>query len=236
MLWPVDQERRLLAAAFYGPLLLPIATVLYRANLTSLWSMSAWTLLPTLLLSPPAIRFEPWQVRRILQLAFIIRLGALIAAPAIAVIVHLEGVRPTEAAQGSLLAAEVERDWHQTTTQPLRFVGCDAADEVVAYAKHRPRALPARSLHGDVGDIVYAYANGWPQPPAVKSKPSEEERSKAGMALVCRADIAGWVDAATKYAERTPGSRRIDFMIVRTFLGIAGQPQKYVTFIVPPFK
>jgi hypothetical protein len=234
MMWPVDQERRLLATAFYGPLLLPIATVLYRANLTSLWSMSAWTLLPIVLLSPPEIRFEPLQVRRILQLAFTIPLGMLIAAPAIAVIVHLRGVRPIEAAQGALLAAEVERDWHETTAQPLRFVGCDAADEVVAYAQDQPRSLPPRSFHGDVGDIVYAYANGWPPPLADKSELSEDELSKAGVALVCLADVPGWVDAATKYAARTPGSQRIDVQITRDFLGIAGMPQQYAIFVIPP--
>jgi hypothetical protein len=57
MIWPSDSERRLTAAAFWGPLLLPIVGALPTGiNLTSLWSMPAWTLLPVLLLSPPAVK------------------------------------------------------------------------------------------------------------------------------------------------------------------------------------
>ena len=56
MIWPAEAERRLAAAAFWGPLLLPAVAALASATeITSLWSMSAWTLLPVMLLSSPAI-------------------------------------------------------------------------------------------------------------------------------------------------------------------------------------
>ena len=59
----------------------------------------------------------------------------LIASPLIAVIVQRAGPSPA-AAQAQLLAAEVERQWHAQTPQPLRFVGGDAglAFGVAAYA------------------------------------------------------------------------------------------------------
>ena len=48
-------ERRLVAIAFWTPLLLPIGGALASGtDLTSLWSMPAWTLLPIVMLSPPA--------------------------------------------------------------------------------------------------------------------------------------------------------------------------------------
>ena len=59
------------------------------------------------------------------------------------------GVTP-RAAQGRLLTAEVESTWHQVTPQPLRFVGCNVANEVIAYARDRPRSLPLRFFHGDI--------------------------------------------------------------------------------------
>ena len=54
------------------------------------------------------------------------------------------------------------------------------------------------------------------------------------MALVCLADETNWIDAAANWAARNPASRRIDVNIARNFLGIPGQPQHYVIFIVPP--
>jgi hypothetical protein len=57
MALPTDVERRLVAAAFWAPLLLPIlAALASNIDLPSLWSMSAWTLLPIVLLSPPQVK------------------------------------------------------------------------------------------------------------------------------------------------------------------------------------
>ncbi len=59
MIWPRDIERRLVAAAFWGPFLLPVVGALASATeITSLWSMPAWTLLPVVLLSPAAVRLN----------------------------------------------------------------------------------------------------------------------------------------------------------------------------------
>ena len=54
MLWPATPERRLAVVAFWAPLLVPIAVALVaQFPLTSLWTMSAWSLLPVVLLSSP---------------------------------------------------------------------------------------------------------------------------------------------------------------------------------------
>jgi 4-amino-4-deoxy-L-arabinose transferase-like glycosyltransferase len=84
MVWPSDSERRLAAAAFWAPLLLPAVTALASGtDITSLWSMSAWTLLPVLLLSPPAMTISGVDTRRLLAFAVALPLIMLIAAPAI---------------------------------------------------------------------------------------------------------------------------------------------------------
>ncbi len=44
----------------------------------------------------------------------------------------------------------------EVTPQPLQFIGCDAADAVIAYAADRPRSLPVRLFGGSVGNQISA--------------------------------------------------------------------------------
>ncbi len=212
MAWPGERERRLAAAAFWAPLLLPVVVApLGGVEITSLWSMSSWTLLPVLLLSPPALAVRPIDTRRILGLAVALPLVMLVASPAIAILAQRSGPPPA-AAQAQLLAQEVERDWHAAIPQPLRFVGGDAdlAYGVIAAAVDEPRALP---------DL--------PQPSAAELK-------RDGLVLVCFAEDAGCRrDAAAKAATVGP-SRTIVAEITRNFLRFAGKPQRYSIVIVPP--
>jgi 4-amino-4-deoxy-L-arabinose transferase-like glycosyltransferase len=234
MIWPSDRERRLVTIVFWGPLLLPVAEALASGTiLTPIWSMPAWTLLPVLLLSPPDVKVPPIGRQSILMVAAAEPLVMLVAAPVIALAIHRAGVTPP-AAHGRLLAAETEHAWRQATSEPLRFVGCDVADEVIAYAQDRPHPLPWRSFEGHVADEVYADAHNWPRTSQGASEPSDAQLAESGMALVCSADSADWVEAAAAKAAKDPASRRVDVEIKRTFLGTPGRPQRYVIFIVPP--
>ena len=234
IIWPLDGERRLVAATFWGPLLLPtIAALAGGANLSALWSMPAWTLLPVLLLSPRTVNVRAINQRRILIIALTVPLMALIAAPVVAIAVHYAGVKPP-GAHGRILAAEIDRAWRQATPQPLRFIGCNVADEVITYAPDRPHSLPLHSFRGDIGDEVYADAHDWPRTSLAESGSNEARLAQSGMVLVCLADETNWVEAAASRAARNPASRRIDVNIARNFLGIPGTPQHYVIFIIPP--
>ncbi len=206
--WPADTERRLVAAAFWGPLLLPtVGALASRTEITSLWSMSAWTLLPVLLLSPPAVTLRDIDTRRILAACVAVPLIMLIASPAIAIIAQC-GDPPPASSQAGLLADAVERLWHAATPQPLRFVGGAGhlADGVISYAADRPRALP-----------------DMPQPDAA-------ELAHSGMVIVCFAEDANCHDKASAQAT----ARRVETDIVRNFLGFPGKLQRYTIFIVPP--
>jgi 4-amino-4-deoxy-L-arabinose transferase-like glycosyltransferase len=212
LVWPAEQERRLAAAAFWAPLLLPaVAMPLADVEITPLWSMSAFTLLPVVLLSPPALAVREIDTRRILGLALALPLVALIAAPAVAVLAQRAGPPPASA-QARLLAQEVERDWHAAIPQPLRFVGgnADLAYGVIAYAVEAPRALP---------DL----------PP-----PSAAELKRDGAAFVCFAEDSGCRNAAAAKAASIGPSRSIVAEITRNFFGFAGKPQRYAIWIVPP--
>jgi len=210
MIWPREPKRRLAAASFWGPFLLPIAGALASGiEITSLWSMPAWTLLPVLLLSPDTVTLRATDTRRILMAAVAVPLAMLIVAPAIAVIVHRSGPPPA-AAQGRLLAMQIEQMWHQQTPLPLHFVGGDPeiVYSVVAYAYDKPRALPGLPAH------------------------DPKELAKAGMALVCFAEDANCAGAAR--AQAPPDSPVISSEIWRPYLGMPGKPQRYAIVIVPP--
>ena len=209
MMWPTDTDRRLAAATFWAPLLVPVIGALASATeITSLWSMAAWTLLPVLLLSSPAVTLGAADTRRILITAVAVPLVMLIAAPVVAYRVHRAGAAPA-AAHARLLALQIENAWHETIPQPLRFVGGDAeiAYDVIAYAADRPRALL---------DVL---------------PPSDAELSQGGMALVCFAEDLGCVHTAQA---RAPKGRRLERNIERNYLGLPGKPQGYMVVIVPP--
>jgi Dolichyl-phosphate-mannose-protein mannosyltransferase len=234
MLWPRDRERRLVAIVFWTPLLLPCGAALIGGiNLTSLWSMSAWTLLPIVLLSPSNVRISPLNLRRILSVAVALPLVMVIVAPAIAIAIHLYGVTPPFA-DSRLLAAETERVWHELTPQPLKFIGGNIANEVIAYAADQPRPLPLRFFGGSIGDQVYADWRGWPSTSPLQSSAGNEEQVQSGMALVCSEDSPNWLQAAAARAAQDPASRRIEVEVRRDFLGISGRPHRYVIFIIPP--
>lgn len=212
MLWPEDAKRRLAAAAFWGPFLLPaVGALASGTEITSLWSMSAWSLLPVLLLSSPRVTWRPLDTRRTLLIAAALPLVMLIASPAIAIMTRRDGP-PAAGVQSHLLAVEVERLWHEAIPAPLRFVGGDGDTllGVVAYAKDKPRALLA----------------GLPEP-------SAELLRRSGMVLVC---FTGDSPCLNETARRTGGapSRTIQTAISQKSWGKVLPQRSYTIVIVPP--
>jgi 4-amino-4-deoxy-L-arabinose transferase-like glycosyltransferase len=209
---PRDTERGLVAAAFWAPLLLPAIVVLpFSLEITSLWSMPAWTLLPVLLLSPIAIKISSISTRRILMAAAMVPAVCLMVAPAVAVADLW--INPTlPSAQARLLATEVERFWHQMTPVPLRFVGGnpELTYGVITYAPERPLAL--------LGAV----------------QPTSEQLKQSGIAFVCLASEEDCKAKATATAQDVPGSRTFDSGIVRNFLHFPGKLQHYTIIVVPP--
>ncbi len=211
-IWPKDTDRRLAAAAFWAPLLLPaFVAPVADVEITSLWSMSAWTLLPVLLLSSPAISVRAHDTERILVAAIVFPLVMLMASPVIALLDQRKGPSPVTA-QASLLATQVERAWHAVTAEPLRYVGGDAelAPGVAAYAADRP--LPLFDV-----------------PP-----PSAARLAQAGVALVCFAEDQQCRGKTAAQASRLGSSRVSEVTLARSYLGLAGRPRRYVIWIVPP--
>jgi 4-amino-4-deoxy-L-arabinose transferase-like glycosyltransferase len=207
--WPRENERRVVAVAFWAPLLLPVVgAVAASADINSLWSMPVFSLFSIVLLSSTEITVHAIDARRVLFGAALLPMVMLIASPAIAIMVQFAGPAPA-AAQTRLLANEVERLWHLTTPRPLRFVGGDAdlAYGVITYAVDRPRALTAL-----------------PQP-------SRADIMKHGFVLLCFAEDKS---CRRQMSGRGPDAKEIETEIVRNFFRVAGIPQRYTILIVPP--
>lgn len=212
MIWPAETERRLAAAAFWAPFMLPaLGALLSGTQITSLWSMSAWSLLPVLLLSSPRVTWRPLDTRRVLLIAAALPLILLMASPAIAILTRRDGP-PVAAVQSHLLAAEAERLWHEAIPSPLRFVGGDGDIllGVVAYAKDKPRALLA----------------GLPEP-------SAELLRRSGMVLVCFTGDTPCLNEAARRTSGAPG-RTIQTAISQKDWGTVLPQRSYTIIIVPP--
>ena len=212
MAWPADPDRRLAAAAFWAPFLLPaFAAVASGTEITSLWSMSAWTLLPVLLLSSPRIALRPVDTRHILLLAAALPLIALIISPAIAIKNRRDGA-PTAAMQAPLLAKAVERLWREATPRPLACVGGDGDVllGVAAYASDKPRAL----MEG-------------------LAEPREAHLRQAGMVLLCYAEDVACLNQAKRRAGAA-SSTTTQIAISQKSWGKVLPSRSYTMIVVPP--
>src|SRR5262249_20242100 len=225
MAWPPvapDPRRRFAALAFWLPLLLPAVLALVAGvGLVSLWSMSAWALLPVMLLSSPLIAISRRDVLRLLPLALAFPLVMLALAPAIAFAIHRAGPEPG-AAHSSVLVEPVERLWRETTDRPLRlFAGFDEfTDGVAFYMREHPVA--AHVLDGGL------------------SPASEARSARDGTAMVSPArphppPSAQWcLTAANGIAARFPGGKCLEVTLARRYLGSDGEPARYTIITVPP--
>ena len=98
MAWPREPDRQLLAlatwVAFLAPILLALAL---RTRLATLWTLPMWAMLPAVLLSAPRLHVSRGAAAGVLAIASIAPLIALLASPAIATMIHRNGV-PNHAA------------------------------------------------------------------------------------------------------------------------------------------
>lgn len=212
MILPRDRERRLVAVALWATLLVPaLLAPILGVEINGLWMMPGLTLLPILLLDGPSIKIPTASIRIIVGSAVVLPLLMLLAAPAVAIVFHERGFRAVQA-QVHLLAEQVEKAWRATTAEPLRYVGgdYDLANGVLTYASDRPVPLPKLPARG------------------------ARRIRQFGAALVCVQEDLGCTATITAIAGRNAGSRKITVQLARTYLGIVGEPQDYLIFIVPP--
>jgi hypothetical protein len=222
MAWPANPERRLAAAAFWATLLLPaLVAPLIGVQLVSLWSISAFSLLPIMLLSSPLAAISRRDATRVVAIAVVFPFVMAAVAPAIAFAIHRSGATPS-ATHSSVLVEPVERLWRETSDRPLKlFAGFDDFTDGVAFY------LPSHPLPAHVLDS--------------KVSPAMEERiGRDGIAMLCperpkELVSAAWcLNAATSLAARFPAGKRTEVEVSRRYLGVDGAPARYLLFTIPP--
>ena len=214
MLWPREPGRRLAAFTFWWPLLLPaILAPVVGFEITSLWTMSAWAVLPVVLLSSPLIALDRRRVLVTITAAVVLPVVMVAVAPLIAATIHRNGGMPA-ALHSRLLAERVAHEWRRVTDKPLRMVGGDGdlADGVAFYLPGRPSAFPDfnRQLAPWVDVTRLAHD---------------------GIAIVCQAADP---TCALPAAALNLSGPRIEVDITRSHFGVPGATGRYVITIVPP--
>jgi hypothetical protein len=225
MAWPAQPQRRLAALAFWAVLLTPALVAPFTGvRLTSLWTMSAWTLLPVMLLSSPLVMISRRDALGILTLAAAFPVALVVAAPAIGFAIH-SSEPPPGTAQSSLLAEPVERVWRETTNQPLRlFGGYEEFTDAV------PFYMPSQPLAVHVLDGVAV------------SQALEARIGRDGIALVCptrspeRPTTGLCIDRAVARARCSLPGMQVEVEVFRRHLGVGGKRARYLIITIPPMQ
>jgi hypothetical protein len=214
---PASAERRGLMVAFAAPFLLAaLVGVILGDEVVSLWMMAAVTLLPVVLLSSPQVKLERAAAIRLLGFALCYPLLILAASPAVAIVVHREGLNDYQS-QYRLIAGAVEAAWRRRTDAPLRIA-----------ASYR-----------NITDGSNFYYSGYPvtfdvYSPARTPWVDAARISREGIAIVCPVQEFGCMNYLNAYAARYPTGTIETTTLARSYFGSLDSPVTYKILIVPP--
>ena len=215
MILPREPDRRLLAVATWVTFLVPILLALVlRTRLATLWTLPMWSMLPAVLLSSRHLTVSRTAAAGALLVATLVPLVALAAAPAIAYVIHRNGV-PNHAAHYRLIATAVQSEWSERTDAPLKLFGSDT--NIVNGAGFYLSGKPLRL------DIVGPRDTPWADKTLI---------AREGIALACASDNEICMRALASLAG--PGMPRREVTLSRSYFGIPDTSARYMIAIVPP--
>ena len=217
-LWPRDPDRRMLVLLLAVPLVLPLLTApIIGVALTPLWTMSAWFLLPVVLLAPTQITVTRAATVCVALAVIIITAVALIAAPVVAWHNFATQVR-NGLLYGRVAAGELTQAWHAAVGRPLTLVVGDGS-----------LSWPATFYSPDHPDNA---------PDNTKRKPppwvTDVRRTREGFGVVCFADNRDCLDAANRKTAGRAGVVRVNKEVTASFFGVTSATAKVVFALVPP--
>jgi hypothetical protein len=214
--WPAVTERRTILIAFAAPLLLAaLVAIVARAELDPLWSISAMTLLPVVLLSSPLVHVNRSAAVYLLAFAVVLPLAMIAAAPVIALVIHQHGLT-NYAGHYRLIAQAVERAWHETSDKPLRIVG-----------GNRP-VVDGSNFYFTDPPATFVVTEPMRTPWVDQARIARE-----GIAIVCPLAEPACLRELNGYVGRY-GGKTEDVILTRRFFGIDGMPIDYQIAIIPP--
>ena len=217
ILFPKGQKRRFAAVIFWVPLLAAIPfAIVTEVQLTALWTMSALSVLGVVLLSSPLVRFTRRSTAMVAGSALVVCICALLASPFVAIAKLQAGVE-NHAVYTRGLAKEVQGQWAQSTSQPLRIVESlfSLANSVTFYIEKK--ALP-----------VWIYALTRPR------WDTAETLDQFGAAFICPAANPLCQSRVAEVIGTRLVARRAEVSIEPQWFGFVGEPRSFVIDIVPP--
>jgi hypothetical protein len=214
---PQAPERRLVLLVLLIALVLPPIVNLARPmRLSPIWTIPDWTLLPVVLLASPMVAVPREAALRILATALALPIAAVIVAPVVALTTHYRG-RADDHTRYQLIADAITATWRSATTQPLRLLG----------GAHGPDSLngPVFYLADTVPVDVFN--------PSFAPWIARERIATQGIALICRVEEKGCIDAIDRIDKGRTAVRR-EVTLARSYLGIPGRSVRYLIAAVPP--
>jgi 4-amino-4-deoxy-L-arabinose transferase-like glycosyltransferase len=214
-IWPDEPGRRLLALAFFLPVLLPaLYAVATQSEVHALWNAGVFALLSAVLLASPKVTLTRTALVRLVALAAGFPLLMLALSPAIAVALHWRGAAG-EQAYYRPLARSIEQLWRETGG-PLRVLAGDT-NLINGISFYLPEPVSTY-------DILQPALTPWADPARM---------ARDGVVFVCPVDVASCAAAARKVAPH-PHVRQETVSIERSFLGVPGPRRGYLLIAIPP--
>ena len=219
IMWPADPNRRMVVVLLAVPLILPMLTApFFGLTLTPLWTMSAWFLLPIVLLMTDNIQVTRKAAVRVACGVLAISVFCLAAAPAVALARFIEeGEKKSGRAFYSAMSAELTSVWQRTMRRPLTIVAghFDMSLAVTFYNGSHPDSVPAFLRH----------AAPWVTDTRLKNE---------GWAAVCFSHELGCIAQAERLAGQTSDVVRVTYMAKKSWLGVEAPPVQMTFLLVPP--
>jgi 4-amino-4-deoxy-L-arabinose transferase-like glycosyltransferase len=217
--------RRFAAITFWAALLLPaVVGPAAGLELNPIWTMSAFTVLPVVLLSSPLITIARTKVLTIVAIAVLLPFIMLAVAPLIALTTNRHASRSLPAKYGYELAQQMALEWRTMTNRPLRLVGGDLDLAYVSafYLPDQPSAFA----------VSLSEAAPWVDNSRIR---------RDGIVLICYLhwDEAHCLHSAVRkviddIVTRAPVMRRIQIAIPGILRGVRGQYPGFIIYVVPP--
>jgi dolichyl-phosphate-mannose-protein mannosyltransferase len=216
-LWPADPDGRMLVILLAVPLVLPaIVAPFIGVALTPVWTMSAWFLLPVVLLRPQVAKPTRIAAIRITALVAGTTLCALIAAPWLAWRTHLAGTKEGREYYRQI-SAQVTDAWRLATAMPLKIVMGDPNLGAAAtfYSPDHPDSVP---------NFAFA-ASPWV---------TSDRLMSDGWVAICTADDQNCVDEARCLTAGRTDVQFINFSTINRYLGRPGRLGRFFFILVAP--
>jgi hypothetical protein len=209
--------RRPATLLFWTPLILPVVLALVKhINLLSIWNEPSLNLLPVMMLASPLVVVSRAMVARIAAVVAAFTLIVVAASPLVALI-HLKRGVENDAAYAKLAAAATESVWREGSNAPVHLIAgpFGLANSAAFYMADRP------STYSNFSD----YLSPW-----VTAQRVDDE----GIAIICPIDDQGCLNGMNALTAAKPAGRRSEVTLVRHWLGLAGEPKRFIIATVPP--